>query len=469
MSKKLTNEDFLQKLEEQGRFDIQPLEEYINTHTKIKFKCLNNKEHPIFEQTPSHVLSRGSGCPLCTIQRRVQQQTYTKEEFIKKLEERFELSYKITSDYINSHTKITCECLLCGNIWDAMPINLIKGTACPKCGFKKISESKNTPIDIYKEKLKQHRPNLEVIEYQTMKKPAKLKCNNGHIWEVNKAQQVLLPYNKENGTGCPYCDGYKLIEDENSLYAKRPDLDKFIIDINEAKQIMAGSEKKIKCKCLNCGYEKEVASFYLNWYGFVCPICSDWISIPNKIIRKVLTLLKDDLEFLEFEYSPDFLGLQRFDAFFIKNGIKYAVEMDGNQHKTKNFKGHILDNNNDLIKDQKSLENDVILIRIDCSDTSVILIEKKIKESILNNILDLNKINWTEVYEYAYSQNQIKEICDLYNNGMKIKNIAELLKINKGTVTKKLKKGTELGWCNYVPKQHKPYKNSKKINPSQIL
>ena len=45
----------------------------------------------------------------------------------------------------------------------------------------------------------------------------------------------------------------------------------------------------------------------------------------------------------------------------------------------------------------------MILIRIDCSDTSVILIEKKIKESILNNILDLNKINWTEVYEYAYS------------------------------------------------------------------
>ena len=36
MSKKLTNEEFLQKLEEQGRFDIQPLEEYINTHTKIK-------------------------------------------------------------------------------------------------------------------------------------------------------------------------------------------------------------------------------------------------------------------------------------------------------------------------------------------------------------------------------------------------------------------------------------------------
>ena len=49
----------------------------------------------------------------------------------------------------------------------------------------------------------------------------------------------------------------------------------------------------------------------------------------NKIIRKVLTLLKDDLEFLEFEYSPDFLGMQRFDAFFIKDGVQYAVEMDG--------------------------------------------------------------------------------------------------------------------------------------------
>lgn len=64
MPRKKTNEEFLKKLEEKGRFDIKPLEEYKGAHEKILFECLRDKNHPNWYTEPANILS-GSKCPHC--------------------------------------------------------------------------------------------------------------------------------------------------------------------------------------------------------------------------------------------------------------------------------------------------------------------------------------------------------------------------------------------------------------------
>lgn len=60
--KKLTNEEFLQRLKDKNILYI-PLEEYKDAHSKIKWMCHKNSKH-IFEARPDHIYD-GRGCPYC--------------------------------------------------------------------------------------------------------------------------------------------------------------------------------------------------------------------------------------------------------------------------------------------------------------------------------------------------------------------------------------------------------------------
>lgn len=69
MAKKLTNEEFLQKLRGLGRDDLVPLEEYKGSHVKIKWCCLNKKCNNEWKTTPYHIYA-GEGCPKCAKENR---------------------------------------------------------------------------------------------------------------------------------------------------------------------------------------------------------------------------------------------------------------------------------------------------------------------------------------------------------------------------------------------------------------
>ncbi len=61
--KRKTNEQFLNELKEANPY-VLPLEEYVNATAKIKFKCLNDCEHPTWIASPNKIL-HGQGCPKC--------------------------------------------------------------------------------------------------------------------------------------------------------------------------------------------------------------------------------------------------------------------------------------------------------------------------------------------------------------------------------------------------------------------
>ena len=126
MGRKLTNEEFLQKLKDLGRDDLIPLEEYKGSHVKIKWKCTNVSCNNEWETVPYHIYN-GEGCPKCSdIKRRENKKLNTIRSFaeenpdlIKYFKDK-EIAYKYSPWSIESAVLV-----------------------CPQCGSEKICKLAN--------------------------------------------------------------------------------------------------------------------------------------------------------------------------------------------------------------------------------------------------------------------------------------------------------------------------------------
>lgn len=128
MTKRKTHKEFVEEMSIINP-NIIILGQYISTHCKILCKC--KIDGHIWEPTPASLLS-GSGCPICASKRRRVKLNKTHEEFV--LEASIKNpTIKILGIYINSSTKILCECTLCGHKWNSLPGNILSGHKCPIC------------------------------------------------------------------------------------------------------------------------------------------------------------------------------------------------------------------------------------------------------------------------------------------------------------------------------------------------
>jgi predicted transcriptional regulator len=46
-------------------------------------------------------------------------------------------------------------------------------------------------------------------------------------------------------------------------------------------------------------------------------------------------------------------------------------------------------------------------------------------------------------------------VCDLWNEGIRTNEIGRVLKLSRISIARQLKQGSEIGWCNYNPKEEK--------------
>lgn len=117
------------------------------------------------------------------------------EEFKKKLN-KINKDIEVLEEYKGSHIQTKVRCLKCGNEWNAIPKELLKGAGCLKCYRMKQSDSQET----FKKKVAKINPNVEIIgTYSKQKDRIKTKCKIcGHIWNpwANNLMQ---------GKGCPIC------------------------------------------------------------------------------------------------------------------------------------------------------------------------------------------------------------------------------------------------------------------------
>lgn len=259
-----------------------------------------------------------------------------------------------------------------------------------------------------------------------------------------------------NGHGCICCSNKATVPGINDI----PTTDPWMISYfqggkEEAKKYSRSSGKKIFPICPDCNNiqsKQVVINRIYNYHSIGCT-CSDNISYPNKFSYAFLRQLP--IYNWIPEYQPDWLKPYFYDNYFEYNDKKYVLEMDGGiGHGNIEYgtnKKDICGKERDDYKDYLAIKHNIEVIRIDCTKSDITYIKENILKSNLNNIFDLQNINWLECDAYAL-KNFIKEICVFWEENnhpnyniikSKFNNICDL------TIQRYLEKGTKQGWCNY--------------------
>lgn len=192
-----SNEQYINELKENNP-KIIALDKYVNTKTKIMFKCT---EHNIeWKAYPNNIL-RGCGCAECGKEKIVNKNCKTHDQFIKELNN-INSNIVVLGNYINARTPILVKCIKHNVEWETSPDSLLQGCGCHKCGNEKVSERLKWNSEKYSEKLKLKNPNIVALEtYIDANTPILHKCLiDGYEWKVS-------PGNVIYGIGCPKCAG----------------------------------------------------------------------------------------------------------------------------------------------------------------------------------------------------------------------------------------------------------------------
>ena len=238
---------------------------------------------------------------------------------------------------------------------------------------------------------------------------------------------------------------------------------------DEAKLYTYGSGKYIYPICPDCGRIRakpiQIKVIYVE-HSIGCS-CSDKISYPNKFGRSLLNQLNKiyKFDYLEHEYSPEWIGKRSYDNYFIHNGQGYILEMDGGWHTIdNNLSGQTKEKSRQIddYKDRLAKEHNIEVIRINCDESKLEFIKNSMLSSDLNKLFDLNKINWLKCDEFALS-NLVKLACDYKRNNSKItpREIGKIMKLDESTIRDYLKRGKIQGWCEYIPRYKKKVEISK--------
>jgi hypothetical protein len=212
--------------------------EYKNNHTKILFEC---KEGHQWKAAP-RIIKEGSWCPTCA------GWFYTIQDMIDLAAEH---NGKCLSEkYKNYTTKLVWQCSE-GHVWMAGPGNIIHGSWCPKCAYKKNGERQRGDIEKYRNIVREKGGKLLSDTHINSHTHLYCECSKGHIWRIT-------PGNIISGHWCPYCSG-------------------------KAKHSMADMRAYAKAKggkCLSKNYVNTYAK--LQWQ---CSMGHTWEAAPNNIIH----------------------------------------------------------------------------------------------------------------------------------------------------------------------------------------
>lgn len=212
---KLTNADVDKIIE--GR-PVKRLASIDGNKNKIPWQCLVEGCGFVWEACPSSIYNVKSGCPNCA--GLVKLDNNIVDERIK------DRPLKRIGNYINLHTKILWQCLMCNNIWNTTPANIIHNNrGCPKCA-NNIKYS-NEEIDAKTEPLKIKR----MEDYNGANKKIKWLHTECNFEWLAKPDHII-----NSKSGCPKCKNsnekliYNILIENNIPFEYHKKLKDFGID-----------------------------------------------------------------------------------------------------------------------------------------------------------------------------------------------------------------------------------------------
>ena len=257
----------------------------------------------------------------------------------------------------------------------------------------------------------------------------------------------------KRGTRCPYCCNRQVLRGYNDIYTT----DRWMCDLGvseeDAKTHTRCSKQKIMVICPNCCKSKEMQISQIYIAKSISCTCGDGISYPEKFTISLLDQL--EVKYVK-EYIPKWSCNKRYDFYLPTYDV--IIECHGEQHyKQTNRKGARTleeEQQNDKYKKELALENGISeYIVLDCRKSGLDWIKSSILQSELNNMFNLDKVDWVKCEEFALG-NRVKEICDYWNNKEDwetTKSIGDKFNLSNTTIRKYLIKGQALNWCYYSP------------------
>lgn len=397
--------------------------EYVNTKTKMMFKCRCSR---IFETNLDSFKHSGKQhCDKCGNHKGIQK---TNEQFIKEVYGLVGDEYVFLEEYKNSATKIKCRHSICGHEWDVSPNSFLRGSRCPKrvggnCftyknirDFIEVKSGSGCKLLSTEYVSYNHKMSLQckcgnefTTDFDSFKNKNKRQCNKcgkrktieklrktnesfiEQVYEIVGNEYVFLEEYKNARTNIKckhnveYC-GYEWdISPSNFLsngnrcpQCTRPnyhrDTDKFkqeVYDLTKGEYLVLGeyigSETKIKIKHNICNNE-----YYVQPNNFLsggrCPQCNE-----SKGEQRVRSYLEEEQIVFKQEYSFNGLlgvgGLPlRFDfaVFDGDNRFKLLIEYDGEFHYHKIHEDRSLgvQQVHDERKNKYCKDNNIPLLRI---------------------------------------------------------------------------------------------------------
>lgn len=322
-------------------------------------------------------------------------------------------------------------------------------TGCPYCAGQKVNHTNS---------LATLRPDIASQWHPTFNgklTPHDVTCGNSKsVWwrgECSHEWKVSIGKRTE-GSRCPYCSNQKVLIGFNDIWTSDSYIGTMLLTPEDGYKYTRGSKKKLNWKCLDCGdtiKNKPIVDIRLK--GLTCPRCSDGISFGEKFIYNLLR--GANIEF-EREWSPKWLQGKRYDFYLPKHN--WIIEVHGEQHFKTSFerfqsKARTLEEEqkNDRFKEKLAKENGVDkYIVIDCRESTVEWTKKSVLNSNIMNITG-NDIDFERIGQLA-SSSFVKIVCNLWNSGThSTKEIAKIMNISSSTIRKYLKRGVEIGWCDY--------------------
>jgi len=217
---------------------------------------------------------------------------------------------------------------------------------------------------------------------------------------------------------------------------------------------------KIPISCPDCGFVKEINPSTIKSQGFGCPRCSDGISYPEKFMFNVLDQL--NINFIYQLTRNTFKWCKKYKYDFYIEQINCIIETHGKQHyedddvihwKTSVKKIKENDKHKEILSKNNKIENYIV---INCKNSNMGWIKNNIMESKLPKLLNFKEkdIDWIKCDQYSRTS-VVKTVCGLWGETRNTLVLANKIKLNRGTVIRYLKQGTELGWCDYDPEEEK--------------
>lgn len=328
---------------------------------------------------------------------------------------------------------------------------------------------------------------LTIIDIKTVKlkqlynkKYYKYKCNicgfdGGYHWSIKDKEYKDELWIEESslsiGKGCSCCclTPRIVVKNINSVYKTDPWMISYIGE-ECAKIHTHSSNDKIKAKCPNCGKvkNKKIQINTIYRHRSIGCTCGDGIKYPNKFSYELLNQLNllYKFDYLEHEYSPEWIGQKRYDNYFIHKGKEYILEMDGglgHGKKDNNLNGQTAEESKSIddYKDELAERRGIEVVRIDCDYGKLENRFKYIKQNIINNkklneLFDLSLVDWNKCDTYALSS-LIKKAWELkkHNSELTTTQIGRVIGIkDKGTIQNWLEIGNKLNHCKYKAKNN---------------